>query len=164
MEICEPETTCPAVVKKAAESKNSSLESKQLAELLSRGLNNGWEDQPIEKYIAFYWLLETYAERIPFGELAEFRRWDYWEMTGIPQHFSTKELPFKVPKSAIGKTRKTPQISHLDTNSAKELLKSTFAIPESEIQREVMLLRDELLAVIESVYDDGLTLLAVAIS
>lgn len=129
-----------------------------LHSLLSRGVQGTWvlEDAP-DTFTAFCWLLDVVAEPIIVGGPRGFSHWAYWEDTGLWPHLLTVPPPMPVPTS----DEQPPVVGFLPCAMYSDLLSSDE--PESAApSQDVRAARAEVLEVIESLQDDWLDLLAVA--
>ncbi len=122
-----------------------------------RGFEGNWppDDSP-DTFSAFCWLLEITAEPIVVANLRGFRRWHYWEDTKLWPYFLKVASPLTVPIS----NTPIPVVGFLPSTEMLAVLSSD--ILESELpSRDVRAIRNEVLEIIESLYEDNLDLFAV---
>lgn len=129
----------------------------ELQRILKSGLRGEWPTSDnSDAFLAFHWMLETIAEPIPVEQLFEFRKWQYWESTGLIRSLIDQEPPFSVPKSSVC----PPTVYFLPNSRMESVVNERFDTQEHDSQ----VLREELNSIIESVLTDGLDLIAVVLN
>ena len=126
--------------------------------LLVDGLNGNWpQSKFLDAFIAFHWLMETLGEPILVEELIEFRRWQYWTLTGLSHFFEMTKPPFPVPTSPDS----LPSVYFLPNSVMQIVLADSNEEPRPH---DAQLLREELQEIVASVHTDQLDLIAVALN
>ena len=132
---------------------------REIQSLVEAGIAGDWpHSEAPDGFVAFHWLMETIAEPILVERLLDFRRWSYWESTGLWDYFLAEPAPFPVPKSS----KRVPNVGYLSVAGMKQLLRSESArdIENFDDSRPVHI---EMLEIIESLVQDALPMMAIAL-
>ena len=137
---------------------DGSLQS--IARLLEAGINDHWpySNSP-DGFVAFHWLLETIAEPIVIERLLNFKSWSYWESTGLWDYFLSASPPYPVPSSP----GRVPKVGYLSLEGMMRMLEAESHKTFSE-RDDCRAVRSEVLEVVESLLQDELPMLAIALN
>ncbi len=131
----------------------------EIRRLVEAGVAGNWPDSTApDGFVAFHWLMETVAEPIVVERLLDFRKWSYWESTGLWEYFLAEPAPFPVPKSP----NRVPNVGYLSVSSMRQLLET--AGPRNlDNDNDSRAVRIEVNEIIESLVQDELAMFAIAL-
>ncbi len=129
-------------------------ESKLFRKSLECGLRGEWSSDNYFPIVAFQWLLETIAESIEIPNLLNFKRWNYWESTGLDNWFNFQP-PIAVPIYESG----LPRVGFLPCSAMNRLISSC----PSTNGPSSLALQTLVIDMIESIKEDNLDLIMVGI-
>ena len=131
-----------------------------IEKLVSDGIGEGWpQSSANDAFVAYHWLMETIAEPIIVESLFGFRSWSYWSGAGLWPSFLRERPPFPAP-CGLGDV---PNVGFLSVDNMIGIL----AGDESEdmvVAPASRVVRSEVLEILESLVEDRIDLIAVAVS
>lgn len=128
--------------------------------LVREGISGAWpQSSANDAFVAYHWLMETVAEPIIVESLLGFRSWSYSSGAGLWESFLRERPPFPAP-CGLGDV---PNVGFLSVNDMIGILAGNVS-DDTAVAPASRVVRSEVLEIMESLVEDRIDLIAVAVS